>query len=57
MYTDGKYSGDGDTWKPVVKYGLTLPQSFIDHVMSDEVTAFIEKCIAQNDPCSNAVKQ
>ena len=26
-----------------MKYGLTLPQDFIDHVMSDEGTRFLEE--------------
>jgi len=44
LFTDGKYCWDRDAWKYVVKYGLVLPQEFIDHVMSDEGTAFLEKC-------------
>ena len=43
LYTDGKYYWDRDTWKYVVKYHVTLPQDFIDHVMSDEGKAYIEK--------------
>ena len=48
LYTDGKYCWDRDTWKYVLKYGLTLPKDFIDHVMSDAGTAFIEKCKEEN---------
>lgn len=43
LYTDDKYYWDRDTWKYVVKYGLVLPESFINHVMSDEGTKFIEQ--------------
>ena len=57
LYTDGKYYWDRDTWKYVVKYGLTLPQDFIDHVMSDEGTRFIEKCIEEHDSWGNAIKE
>ena len=47
-FTDGKYYWDRDTWKYVLKYGLVLPQEFIDHVMSEAGTAFLEKCIKEN---------
>lgn len=47
-YTDGEYFWDRDAWKYVLKYHVTLPQKFIDKVMSDEGTAFLEKC-AQSD--------
>ena len=43
MYTDGIYFWDRDTWKYVVNYGLTLPQSFIDHVMGDAGTKFLKE--------------
>lgn len=43
-YSDGEYYWDRDAWKYVVKYHVTLPQKFIDKVMSDEGTAFLEKC-------------
>lgn len=56
-YTDGKYCWDRDTWKYVIKYGLTLPQDFIEHVMSDEGTAFIEKCIEDSDSWSEVIKK
>lgn len=42
-YTDGYYYWDRDTWKYVLKYHVTLPQEFIDHVMSDEGTAFLRE--------------
>lgn len=42
-YTDDKYCWDRDTWKYVVKYGLKLPQEFIDHVMSPVGTHFLEE--------------
>ena len=36
LYTDGKYCWDRDTWKYVLKYGLKLPDFFINHVNSEE---------------------
>ena len=57
LYTDGKYYWDRDTWKYVLKYGLVLPQEFIDHVMSEEGTVFIEKCIEESDSWSNVIKE
>jgi hypothetical protein len=33
-----------DTWKYVLKYHVTLPKEFIDHVMSEEGIAFMEWC-------------
>lgn len=56
-YTDGKYYWDRDTWKYVVKYHVTLPQEFIDHVMSQEGTAFIEHFIDQSDSWSESIKK
>ena len=47
-YKDGEYYWDRDTWKYVLKYHVTLPQEFIDKVMSDEGTAFLESC-SQSD--------
>lgn len=41
--TDGWYIWDRDTWKYVLNYGLKLPKEFIDYVMSDVGTEFIEK--------------
>lgn len=43
VYTDGYYYWDRDTWKYVVKYGLVLPQQFIDYVMTDDATKFLEQ--------------
>ena len=56
-YTDDKYYWDRDTWKYVVKYGLELPQAFIDHVMSEEGTKFIEQQIEENESWSDTIKQ
>lgn len=39
---DNKYCWDRDTWKYVVKYGLSLPQEFIDYVMSETGTAYLQ---------------
>ena len=55
-YTDGLYRWDRDTWKYVLKYGLTLPQSFIDHVMSDEGTEFLKKCGTKSDFWYNKIE-
>ena len=57
LYTDDTYCWDKDTWKYVVKYGLELPQSFIDHVMSDAGTRFIEQLIDANESWSETIKQ
>lgn len=55
-FTDGKYYWDRDTWKYVLKYGLVLPQEFIDHVMSEAGTAFLEKCIKENKSWGQTIK-
>lgn len=43
-YTDGEYYWDRDTWKYVLKYHVKLPTVFINKVMSEEGTIFLEKC-------------
>jgi len=43
LYTDGHYYWDRDLWKYVLKYHVKLPKEFIDYVMSDEGTAFLEE--------------
>ena len=48
-YTDGEYYWDRDAWKYVVKYHVTLPQAFVDKVMSEEGTAFLEKCMESDE--------
>lgn len=55
-YTDGQFCWDRDTWKYVLKYGFVLPQEFIDHVMSDAGTAFIEEAIDKSELWCDAVK-
>ena len=57
MHTDGKYYWDRDTWKYVLKYNLVLPQEFIDHVMSDEGTAFLEKCAKENNSWRKVIRK
>ena len=57
LYTDDIYYWDRDTWKYVIKYGLELPQEFIDHVMSDEGTKFIEHQIETNESWTEAIRQ
>ena len=39
------------------KAHVTLPREFIDHVMSEEGAAFIERFIDQSDSWSNAIKK
>ena len=41
----------------VIKYGLVLPQTFIDHVMTEEGTKFIEQQIDANESWSDTIKQ
>lgn len=55
-YSDGYYYWDRDTWKYVVKYRLTLPQEFVDHVMSEDGTAFIEKRLQEEDNWGSVIK-
>lgn len=45
---DDVYCWDSNTWKYVVKYHLTLPQDFIDHVLSDKGTLFLERATKRN---------
>ncbi len=56
LYTDGYYYWDRDTWKYVLKYHVTLPQEFIDHVMSDEGTAFLEAQARESDSWVSRIK-
>ena len=56
-YTDGEYIWDRDAWKYVLKYHVTLPQNFIDKVMSDEGTAFLEKCAESDNSWSKTIKE
>ncbi len=56
-YTDGVYCWDRDTWKYVVKYGLKLPQDFIDHVMSDAGRVFLEEFAAGEESWQKAIAQ
>ena len=55
--TDGKHYWDRDTWKYVLKYHVTLPQEFIDYVMSDEGDAFLERYNDETDSWSNTIMQ
>ena len=57
LYTDDTYYWDRDTWKYVVKYGLELPQAFIDHVMSEDGTKFIAQQSDANESWSAAMKE
>lgn len=56
-YTDGEYFWDRDAWKYVVKYHVTLPKKFIDKVMSDEGTAFLEECAKSDESWAKRIKE
>ena len=56
-YTDGEYFWDRDAWKYVLKYHVTLPQEFIDKVMSEEGTAFLKKCEEEGTSWSKVIKE
>lgn len=43
VYTDELFCWDRDTWKYVLKYGLVLSDRFVEYVMSEKGTEFIEK--------------
>ena len=49
LCTDGKHIWDRDLWKYVVKYHVTLPQEFIDYVMSGEGDAVLNEYLDQPD--------
>ena len=55
LYTDDVFYWDRDTWKYVVKYGLELPDEFIDHVMSEEGTAFLEEQLRSDKSWSSVI--
>lgn len=40
----------------MVKYHVTLPQEFIDHVMSDEGTEFLKQCELDGNSWSGRIK-
>jgi len=42
LYTDGRYCWDRDTWKYVVKYGLKLPEEFVEYVMTGGGDEFLD---------------
>lgn len=55
-YCDGnQYCWDRDTWKYVVKYGLTLPQDFIDYVMSEAGTTYLQSCQESGETWSDVI--
>lgn len=56
-YTDGEYYWDRDAWKYVLKYHVTLPQDFIDKVMSEKGTAFLEECAESDNSWSKTIKE
>lgn len=56
-YTDGEFFWDRDAWKYVIKYHVTLPQSFIDKVMSEEGAAFLEKFAESNESWVKRIKE
>ena len=48
-YTDGKYIWDSDLWKYVLKYHVTLPQEFVDYVMSSVLDDYFIQHIEDSD--------
>ncbi len=56
-YGDGKYYWDRDAWKYVLKYHVKLPQDFIEHVMSDEGTTFLENARKNKDSWYHQVEE
>lgn len=56
FYTDGEYYWDRDAWKYVLKYHVTLPQKFIDKVLSDEGSAFLAKCAASDESWAKRIE-
>ena len=56
MYEDGIHYWDRDLWKYVVKYHVTLPEEFINYVMSGKGDAFIEECINSSESWSESIK-
>lgn len=56
-YTDGIYYWDRDTWKYVVKYGLKLPEDFINHVLSKEGDKFLHEYQKENPSWSEEIKR
>lgn len=56
-YTDNEYCWDRDAWKYVVKYHVTLPQAFIDKVMSDAGTAFLEEFAKSDESWGKAFEE
>jgi len=48
MYTDVHYYWDRDTWKYVVKYGLTLPDEFVEYVTSGKGDSFLASFAKEN---------
>lgn len=55
-YTDGKYYWDRDAWKYVVKYHVTLPQEFIDHVMSEDGEAYLDQLTKENNSWAKSIE-
>lgn len=55
-YTDGEYYWDRDAWKYVLKYHVTLPQAFIEKVMSEEGTRFLKKCAESDESWAKAIR-
>ena len=55
--SDDIYAWERDTWKYVLKYGLKLPQSFIDYVMSEEGTKYIENYAKKDKVFSEILKK
>ena len=57
LYTDWKHFWDRDLWKYVVKYHVTLPEEFVEYVMSGAGDAFYEEFIDKSDSWSETIKK
>ncbi len=49
IYTDGTYCWDRDTWKYAVKYGLEIPDFFIEHVNSKAGKQFFDDYVKNHN--------
>ena len=55
-YTDGHYWWDRDLWKYVLKYHVSLPQEFVNHVMSNAGTLYLEQFVLQSKSWSKTIE-
>ena len=55
-YTDGIHFWDRDLWKYVLKYHVTLPDEFVEYVMSGAGDAFLESFYKNPDSWTNVIR-